>query len=504
LLNSRSTAALPEKVPIVVRERHLSDMPPVLSPSRSFWLSSLAPAQHASLNSRSTAALPEKVPIVVLGAGMSGVSVAYHLAQRGRGADTLLLDARCVAGGASGRNGGQIKPISVWELGGVARQHGVLRALQLWRHEAQNRHAIRRLVDRHAIDCDLERDIDCVQLYPGTAAGLRAWREKAWPAADSALVQWALSLVGGPRVWDADACASELALRGGEGGGGGGGGGGDPASNTIGAGLALLDGAADTFSCAKFCAGLVDEARRAGVNVQPHTRVLRIERACDDNGGEIRVVTDRGTVRCERVVHCTNAWSAELLPQPFTQQIKPIRNHLISSAPAPPLRRPTTAPSSGGAAFGLHPGFSYWMQRRQDGRVVLGGFRNEVPGNEVGVRDDSEAGMSEDVLRVAKRFLRDVGFVGFAGGEVAIEHAWSGIIGWSCDNLPFVGPVPARPREYVCAGFSGHGMTQTLLCGAAAADMVVGAQPSPQHCFMDAFLPDSARTGAPWDAGSPH
>jgi hypothetical protein len=49
-------------------------------------------------------ALPSRVPVVVIGAGLSGAGAAYSIASRGMG--VLLLDARGVSGGASGRNGG--------------------------------------------------------------------------------------------------------------------------------------------------------------------------------------------------------------------------------------------------------------------------------------------------------------------------------------------------------------------------------------------------------------
>ena len=118
---------------------------------------------------------------------------------------------------------------------------------------------------------------------------------------------------------------------------------------------------------------LVDKAREAGVNVQPCTRVLRIERDGDGRGADagktIVVHTDRGAVRCDRLVHCTNAWCGDLLPE-LQGKVMPIRNHVVSTAPLAPLTR-----EAGGSAFGLHPGFVYWVQR-EDGRVILGGFRD--------------------------------------------------------------------------------------------------------------------------------
>jgi glycine/D-amino acid oxidase-like deaminating enzyme len=46
-------------------------------------------------------------------------------------------------------------------------------------------------------------------------------------------------------------------------------------------------------------------------------------------------------------------------------------------------------------------------------------------------------------------------------------------MGYSNDGCPYVGELPDRSGQYVCAGFSGHGMPQTFLAAEAIASMVV-------------------------------
>jgi glycine/D-amino acid oxidase-like deaminating enzyme len=46
-------------------------------------------------------------------------------------------------------------------------------------------------------------------------------------------------------------------------------------------------------------------------------------------------------------------------------------------------------------------------------------------------------------------------------------------MGYSNDELPYVGPVPKRPGQYICAGFTGHGMPQIFLSAKAVAAMIV-------------------------------
>lgn len=46
-------------------------------------------------------------------------------------------------------------------------------------------------------------------------------------------------------------------------------------------------------------------------------------------------------------------------------------------------------------------------------------------------------------------------------------------MGYSNDGFPFVGPVYDKPGQFICAGFTGHGMPQVYLSAKAVASMVL-------------------------------
>ena len=46
-------------------------------------------------------------------------------------------------------------------------------------------------------------------------------------------------------------------------------------------------------------------------------------------------------------------------------------------------------------------------------------------------------------------------------------------MGYSNDEFPYVGPVCGRPGQYLCAGFTGHGMPQIFLSAKAVAYMAL-------------------------------
>lgn len=46
------------------------------------------------------------------------------------------------------------------------------------------------------------------------------------------------------------------------------------------------------------------------------------------------------------------------------------------------------------------------------------------------------------------------------------------VMGYSSDGFPHIGEVPGKTGQYICAGFSGHGMPQIFLSAKALAEMV--------------------------------
>jgi hypothetical protein len=47
------------------------------------------------------------------------------------------------------------------------------------------------------------------------------------------------------------------------------------------------------------------------------------------------------------------------------------------------------------------------------------------------------------------------------------------VMGYSNDEFPYVGPVPGMLGQYICAGFTGHGMPQIFFSAKAVAMMIV-------------------------------
>jgi len=75
------------------------------NPSRSWWLDNLP----GDLVPPPCTALPTTADVVIVGAGLTGCATAFWL-QRLYGRSSVIVDARGLAGGATGRNGGHLWP----------------------------------------------------------------------------------------------------------------------------------------------------------------------------------------------------------------------------------------------------------------------------------------------------------------------------------------------------------------------------------------------------------
>lgn len=57
--------------------------------------------------------------------------------------------------------------------------------------------------------------------------------------------------------------------------------------------------------------------------------------------------------------------------------------------------------------------------------------------------------------------------------ELTASHEWTGIMGYSRDEHPWVGAVPGKKNLFMSAGYTGHGMPNTWLCGKAVVETVM-------------------------------
>ncbi len=91
--------------------------------------------------------------VAIVGGGIAGIASAYFLARSG--AKVIVLEARGVAGAASGRNAGFLLAGVAENFLAASRRYGEEATWRIWRLTKRTQALVRALVAEHAIACEL-------------------------------------------------------------------------------------------------------------------------------------------------------------------------------------------------------------------------------------------------------------------------------------------------------------------------------------------------------------
>ncbi|KAK3676840.1 hypothetical protein LTR78_003044 [Recurvomyces mirabilis] len=447
---------------------------PTKESSTSFWHTEPSPLL---LGHRSTRNLPEKADIVVIGSGITGASIAHHLlttndpnnndpssnGNRTRGPNVLMLEAREACWGATGRNGGHCQPLLIENPHDPSIGH----------FELKNFRTLQDLIKEKEIDCEFVEQPGVRGIY-----SLHHLRE----AEESLKVMetTAPELGGFMRIVTEKAELRRLRIP-------------------------TADGAVVTEIAArlwpyKFVARILEDLLTSTTlsgtfNLQTLTPALSLTPAQNGPARSWTITTPRGDISAQKVILATNAYTSHLLPDSFTNLILPCRGQMSALQPLPSL----TGSSRLQTSFGfLGDGLDdYLIQRPSErgGHLMFGGGRQHGPSiseTDDGVVDPQTArylrtrlvgafGLPEGKAGGEKR--EDEGGEGEGEGEGEREkvqftaaNEWSGIMGFSRDERPWVGAVPGEEGVFVSAGYTGHGMPNSWLCGKAVAMMALAGR----------------------------
>lgn len=209
-------------------------------------------------------------------------------------------------------------------------------------------------------------------------------------------------------------------------------------------------------------------------NLQTLTPVKSISQS-SDSGHQV-VHTSRGSISARKVILATNGYTSHLLPS-FASLIVPCRGQMSALVPPPSLSSASRLTNSYGF---LGDGIDDYLIQRPSERgehLMFGGGRQH--GRSMGTADDNV--IEQDVAQYLRSRLIEAFNLPEGGSEglkeLKAEFQWTGVMGYSRDDLPWVGPVPAKGADgvFMAAGYTGHGMPNTWLCGKAVAMMVAKA-----------------------------
>ncbi|HEX2092923.1 MAG TPA: FAD-dependent oxidoreductase, partial [Longimicrobiaceae bacterium] len=184
------------------------------------------------------------------------------------------------------------------------------------------------------------------------------------------------------------------------------------------------------------------------------------------------VETDRGRVRCGAVVVAVDGGLERVLPE-LSGRVRSARLQMLATAPTDEVRIPRPVYARWG--------FEYWQQL-PDGRVALGGFRDQA-GEEEWTLD---ARPSPRVQEMLECFLREG-----IGVRAPVTHRWAARVGFTTDGLPVLEEV--RPGAWAVGAYSGTGNVMSAVCGRAAAQLATSGRSELAAALTSPALPAEAR-----------
>lgn len=356
------------------------------------------------------------VDLVVVGGGFTGLSTALHAAEAGL--SVVLLEARRIGWGASGRSGGQMIPGLRWGAADLVAALGEGRSADLLHLANSAGDKVRGRIARHGIACDLR---DGHFLAAAKPAHLDAMKRE---------LELLDKLVGYPggRIVERDGVGGFVASPNYHGG--------------------FFDAGGGHLHPLNYALGLAEAALAAGVRIFEDSPATSLER-----GSPVVARTASGTVTASHAVLATDTEIGELDARQGRMAM-PVANYNVATAPLGAEQARALLPANAAVAdskFVLN-----YYRLSADNRLIFGGGEKYSPAPPA------------DVAGFVRPYLERV-FPQLSG--VAITHAWGGLVGVSMNRLPRLG---REGNVFYAHGWSGHGVLLTTLAGELIAQALRG------------------------------
>jgi sarcosine oxidase, subunit beta len=362
--------------------------------------------------------MKERADVVIVGAGIMGLSIAYHLAQLGV-TDVVVVDKSYLCGGASGRNGGGVRAQFSSEANIRLMQESIRMCqdfasefkINVWFRQGGYLFLARTEERRRSLEasCNLQRDC-------GLATRMLSPRE-------------------------AQKIVPELSTEG-----------------IVAASYNPDDGVVFPWP---FVWGFAQAATKLGVEIETFTEVVGFETTgARIDGVVVRRDGAQSTIRTHKVVNACGAWSpvvAKMLGVDLPN--KPHRHEICSTEPLKPWLKPLVADLANGLYF----------SQSTRGEIVGGIGQERVP---EGLNQESSfafLGLYAKALVATCPIL----------GSVKVLRQWSGCYDLTPDANPIVGAVDAVEHFYQASGFMGHGFMMAPVVGKRIAERIAKGDAAP-------------------------
>jgi glycine/D-amino acid oxidase-like deaminating enzyme len=386
--------------------------------------------------------LPHETDVVIIGAGITGLAAALHLAKSGH--QTVVIDKGVLGGGASGRNAGMTHAGLRRPLHKLQRSHGE-RGRALYEASVDAYRFVQQLAGEVAPDAGYQAN---GWLY--LAHRERKMRGFAAERARREQLGESVCLIEPEDLAEETHCSGFYG------------------------GLLTSNGA--SVHPGQYLSGLARAALGAGAQVHERVAVTRVLQW--PSRARFSVNTTAGSIVARQVLAATDGYMDKALPM-LRRRIIPIGSYVIATEPlgdalaedVSPRRRMMTDTRN----------FLHYWRLTHDNRLIFGGRTSFTPVSLRRARDRLYAAMISHYPRLR---------------GVRVSHAWSGTVGFTFDQLPHIGRMDGVTYAM---GYCGSGVAMASWLGTLAGAWVAEDDDAHRPPFATLGFPTiPAYTGWPW------
>ena len=362
--------------------------------------------------------------VCVIGGGFTGISTAYHIAKK-YGGDVRLLEAGHFGFASSGRNAGFCcLPSTKLSINQLIKRYGMDETKKFFASQIEGVDLLASLIADNNIECEKigTGNLDVVH-HPSSIEELKEWGNDLQ------------NHFGINTRWIPKEEFDEV---------------GHQSTEQFGA---VFTEAGFAMNPMAFLNGFANATVDAGAQLHSHSRVKKWEK-----NGKHKLITEEGSLTCDKVVVATNGYTDESLHPSFANRMVPVLSNIIvtremSEEEFKMQNYKTLNPICNSREI------LYYYRRMPSNRMLFG-TRGDTFG------DDKSA------LKMRSMMTKQFQGVFPNWNNIDVEYYWRGTVVMNRDLVPAFGSLENDKSVFFSYGYHANGNNSTVYCGKKLAEMI--------------------------------